>query len=181
MIDSAESKRGQVGIALIIGTIGWAMVWGIGLVAVRSSASGNVGPVMLAYNLPITWLFCIMGAELLLATRKEGLKLWPFGVIWFAGLVLLYFRLIAKTLDVSGHMTWLSIMVVHSLLRRFPKWFTVVVVCFYIEAAVLNFGLFGSKSSAPAGMAVGAVMALLLAGLSFSAKRSDHGIENRVL
>jgi hypothetical protein len=118
-------------------------------------------PRALSYNAPIAFLFLVLAADLalLVSTRKSvRADLWTLA-IWALAFVLLFLRLGAKTLEVSGHMVWLPLLTAQSWLYGFPRWFVCVGVLSTLWALGLKILVFGGPSGVP-GTIVGALLAV---------------------
>lgn len=154
-----------------------AIVFGVPLSAalwwlyIRLRTEADLGYVTselgLWYNVPITTIFIITGLELVFSTadhwrRGQFHENFNYWLIWTLGFCQLYLRLITESINVSGHMTWLTLLVTQAILRKFPKWFIAVVVLAWLDAAYFNFYLFVSSSSGINGVVLGMVLSGLL-------------------
>lgn len=124
----------------------------------------------LVYNAPIALLFLVLAAEVAICFINQGVRRTlaergPMVALWLVGLVLLFLRLGTPRIEVSGHMVWLPMLTVQSLLLRFPAWLTGVGVAGTLIAAWLKFAVFRGPSGVP-GLLVGTTLALLLVILS---------------
>ena len=122
-----------------------------------------------AYNAPIAFVFLVVVARMLLDGVRSGLAgfLRAHGgtlVVWTIGFAVLYFRLIAKNVEISGHMAWLPLLTTQAWLAGFPAWFIIVGVLSTVEALYLKLTVFGGPSGIP-GTVVGLVLAATLVGL----------------
>jgi hypothetical protein len=108
---------------------------GIGLCAwslllTAALARGRAIPwFSISYNLPITLAFaslCSHMAQRAIALgRREAITAYgPIALVWLAGAILLFMRLVTKSIDVSGHMSWALLMGVQCFVERLPIWFT---------------------------------------------------------
>jgi hypothetical protein len=120
------------------------------------------------YNLPISvagiglcahegWMARRLGVRRYL--REHG----PVMVVWGLGLVVLYLRLITKSVDVSGHMTWALIMGAQCLAYRLPGWFCALAVLVFLQVLGLKLLLLGGWS-VYWGLLVGGALGALMWG-----------------
>ena len=82
---------------------------------------------------------------------------------WLIGAGLLFLRLIAKSIDVSGHMTWAILMGVQCLAHGAPRWFTVLAWCVVLQVLLLKLCVLGGHSGAWGLLAGGTLGVTLLA------------------
>lgn len=152
-------------LALLIGGVAW-------LACIVAYASALVlrgrpdAPTVLLYNGPIAFVFLVLAAHFVVQMYPVGCtsfaraRLWTL-LIWFAGLVVLYLRLVAKSLEVSGHLAWLPLLTTQSVLSGFPPWFSVLAGLAGFGALYMKVALFRGPSGVP-GAVVGLMLALAL-------------------
>lgn len=155
--------------ALAIGAAAWTGL--MGLYAAALFLTGRTDVVRaLAYNAPIAFLFLVIVARL--AIESVRLDPGPFirantgaFAVWAIGFVVLYLRLVSKTLEVSGHMVWLPLLTAHAWVLGLPMWVLGVGIAATLSTAYLKFAVFQGPSGGP-GLLVGLVlmMALLVTG-----------------
>lgn len=122
-----------------------------------------LSPPGLAYNIPITLVFLVLAADLAVATCKRGFRSqFPYLIVWGIGLLLLVLRVGFDAIPVSGHMTWLVLMVTHCILRGLPRWLTCLAFLTLLQAAYFNFVLFPQQVSGAWGLVAGLVLSSLL-------------------
>lgn len=135
-------------------------------------------PLGLAYNLPITFVFLVLSMELIWSSYSESLRNnLPFLIVWLFGLLLLLLRVGFEILPVSGHLSWLVLMVVHSYLRPLPVWFTALIIAVLCEAAFINFVLFPQRVSGGCGIITGILLATVLYVLKAKLTRSSSATQ----
>jgi hypothetical protein len=132
----------------------------------------------LLYNIPISFAFFVLCWDMLLSflhvSFLEGLKSnMPYLVVWTVGLGVLYFRLFAGTVNISGHMTWLIVMPVHGYLRKLPTCFILMILLITIKAAYFNFILFASSESGIYGVCSGLCLSFVLVVLNYSINKKQ--------
>ena len=129
---------------LLLGAAICAGAWCLLLIA--SHARGRAIPwFSVSYNLPISLAFAALCAHmavsaLALGRRRAIAAYGPIALVWCAGAALLFMRLVTKSIDVSGHMSWAMLMGVQCFVERLPRWFTAFV--WLIAAHVLFLKLF---------------------------------------
>jgi hypothetical protein len=162
-------------LALVIGGVSWLVCIGAYLGALVLRSRLDV-PTVLLYNAPIAFVFLVLFAHLAVQAYRLGLttfvrlRHWTL-LIWLAGGVVLYLRLVAKNLEVSGHMAWLPLLTVQSVLSGFPMWFSIVAGFATITALYMKMALFRGPSGVP-----GTVVGLILAcALVVAARRQGSG------
>jgi hypothetical protein len=133
-----ERQGGPEFDGLWAGVIAAMVAWG-GMIAwlwMRGHAGSGFS---VFYNLPISVLFIGLLAHEGWMCRTQGARVYlkrhaPVVIVWVLGFVVLYLRLIAKSVDVSGHMTWALIMAAQCYAYRLPGWFCALVagVCLQV-------------------------------------------------
>ncbi len=126
---------------------------------------------MLSYNMPITMAFSGLvvhdALAMYAAGGRRGLTLYgPIGAVWCLGGVLLFLRLVTKSIDVSGHMSWAILMATQSWVEDLPTWFRAVMVLIGVHVLLLKLFVLGGHSGQNGVMAGG-----VLAGLLWMATR----------
>ncbi len=121
----------------------------------------------LFYNIPFSYIFCILSLELLLSSltppiRRNIQANLSFGIIWLLGFAQLYFRLVEGSINISGHMTWLSIMVTQCYLKGCSPGLKLAAIVVWLQAAYYNFYLFPSSAGGLNGVVLGIVLSALL-------------------
>ncbi len=121
---------------------------------------------LLAYNLPMFFIFVVLAADLLWRAWRLGLGsfLAEHGgtvLAWAIGFVILYCRLVEKSLVASGHMSWLPMLTVQAYLYDFPKWFVGFSAAFTLLCLLLKLTVMGARSGIE-GTAIGLVLAALV-------------------
>jgi hypothetical protein len=159
-------------LALAIGsivTVALGVIYGVGLVA-----KGRPDAVRaLLYNLPIAFVFLVIGTCLTIRVIRMGLPRFLTReagsvLLWIVGFGVLYLRLVSKELEVSGHLAWLPMLTVQAWLLGLPGWFVAVGVGATASAAYLKFMVFQGPSGGP-GLAIG----VALAGAIYLASRRN--------
>jgi hypothetical protein len=162
-------------LALLIGGIAWLMGVGAyaGALVLRSRADAATA---LLYNAPIAFVFLVLLAHLAVQAYRVGFtrfaraELWTL-LIWALGGVVLYLRLVARSLEVSGHMAWLPLLTVQSVLSGFPVWFSIFAGLATVGALYMKIEQFRGPSGLP-----GAVVGLMLAlALVLASRRPGSG------
>jgi hypothetical protein len=157
---------------MIMGGAAWIGL--LGLFILRGQA---IPWTSVRYNVPITLVFAGLTAHIAysavrLGPRRFGAAYWPIGLVWLAGAVLLYFRLVAKSADVSGHMAWSVLMGIQCVLQRLPLWFTAAAWAVVLQVIVLKFLVYGGYNGHK-----GLVAGLLLAGAAWIATRGRADVK----
>ena len=81
-----------------------------------------------------------------LGTRAAIRRYGPIGTVWLAGGLLLFLRLVTKSIDVSGHMSWAILMGAQCSIERLPGWFTLFVSAVGIHVLLLKLLVLGGNS-----------------------------------
>ena len=153
-------------LALIGGTILWEILALMYVNELLASGRPDMG-LALAYNLPVFFLFLVVASALAIRLGRLGPSRFVrthFAalLIWGIGLLVLYLRLVAKTVEISGHLAWLPLLTVQTWVLGLPSWVGAVGVAATLSAAYLKFAVFQGPSGAP-GLMVGLVLAGALA------------------
>ncbi len=125
----------------------------------------SVSPAGLVYNIPIFIVFTLVMWELLTSLkwdRKVLLGISPYLIIWVLIFILLYFRVIQKSIPISGHITSLTLMISQGVLRKYPTWLMGIVALVFLEAIYFNFWLFPSAKTGIYGLVTGSTLAFIL-------------------
>ena len=154
---------------LALGGMAWIVVVCFYAVGLATRGRADIFTA-LAYNAPIALFFLVLAAEFVVHVFHVGL---PAGVrdrgpllaIWLIGFVVLYLRLAAKSVEISGHLTWLPVLTAQSWALGFPAWFTGLGVLSTLTALGLKLVVFRGPSGIP-GILVGMLLAMALLVLS---------------
>jgi hypothetical protein len=152
-------------LALLIGGVAWLVCIGAYASALVLKSRSDATTVLL-YNGPIAFVFLVLVAHLGVQAYRLGFTAfartsqWTL-LIWFVGFVVLYLRLVAKSLEVSGHLAWLPLLTAQSMLSGFPPWFSIFAGLATLGALYMKVALFRGPSGVP-GAVVGLVLALAL-------------------
>jgi len=157
-------------LSLWLGAALWTFVmatYGIGLMT-----KGRAGAATsFLYNAPVAFLFSVLCVYLLLQVGRLGV--FDFGrsyggtvLVWFAGLCVLYLRLVSRSLEVSGHLAWLPMLTLQAWLLGFPIWLVATGGGATLLAAYMKFAVFRGPSGVP-----GLITGALLAGSLFLLQR----------
>ena len=124
----------------------------------------------LAWNGPISLVFLVLAWDAVLGAFVLPFRafLRTYGavmLVWSVGFLLLYLRLVLKSVDISGHMAWCVVMLTQTIVLGMPRWFTVVAALVLFEVAYFKFAILGGPSGT-SGLVVGLGLATLLAVLS---------------
>lgn len=151
--------------ALLIGGAAWLLGFGVYAAALFLTGRPDAATALL-YNGPIALVFLVHAAHLAVQTHRLGFsafakaRLWTL-ITWLVGGSVLYFRLVAKSLEVSGHMAWLPLLTAQSVLSGFPPWFSILAALGTVAAFYMKIALFRGPSGVP-GLVVGVILALAL-------------------
>ncbi|HJU43791.1 MAG TPA: hypothetical protein VJ691_13280 [Vicinamibacterales bacterium] len=89
--------------------------------------------------------------------------------VWIVGFIVLFLRLVAKNVEISGHMTWLPIHTAQSLVLKMPAWFIGVAAASTVAAIWQKFVEFRGPSGLPGLMlGVGLALAILAANAQWN-------------
>ena len=154
-------------LSLLCGFINTVVVWILFWFFRDNYTCWSATPMGLLYNVPISFPFFVLCWDMIFSFRHvtflEGLrKNTAYVVIWIVGLIVLYLRLVTRTSNISGHMTWLMVMPVHSYLRKFPISFILLIFLITVQAGYFNFALFPSGRSGLCGVCFGFLLSCLL-------------------
>jgi hypothetical protein len=143
-----------------------AAAW-IALMALAAVRGRQVPAFSVVYNLPITLVFGALGLDLAIRAADVGVRRalithGPVITVWSAGAVLLFLRLITRSIDVSGHMTWALVMATQCLVEGAPRWFTVFAWCIVFQVLLLKLFVLGGQSGAWGLLAGGLLSAALV-------------------
>jgi hypothetical protein len=158
------SKSARLVAGIAIAGVAWT------LLAVISQARGHPIPwSSVSYNLPITVAFAGLLTHMLLSAaalgRSQALRAYgPIAVVWVAGGILLFLRLVTRSIDVSGHMSWALLMGVQCLIERLPAWFAGFVWLTAAEILLLKLFVLGGQSGQNGLLAGGLLAATLWLG-----------------
>ena len=162
-------------LALLIGGVAWLLCIAAYATALVLRNRSDATTVLL-YNGPIAFVFLVLVAHLAVQAYRRGFTAfvrtsrWTL-LIWFVGFVVLYLRLVAKNLEVSGHMAWLPLLTAQSVLSGFPPWFSIIAGLATLGAFYMKVALFRGPSGVP-GVVVGLGLALALV---FVSRRQGSG------
>ena len=141
--------------------VAWALLLSVSYIRARP-----VPWFSISYNLPITLAFAGLVTHVVLSAvalgRPRAISAYgPIALVWCGGAVLLFLRLVTKSIDVSGHMTWAILMGVHCLVERLPAWFTSFVWLIAIQVLLLKLLVLGGQSG-QYGLLAGGVLGVTL-------------------
>jgi hypothetical protein len=153
------------GHALVVGMALGAGAWVV-LLLVATARGRTIAPFSLAYNVPITLAFGALAFDILVRVATLGRARFirehaGLAAAWAIGAVVLALRLFAKSIDVSGHMSWSLLMGVQCVVESAPRWFTVFVSAIVIEVVFLKAFVLGGHSGvwgALAGLVLGGIL-----------------------
>jgi hypothetical protein len=145
---------------------GGGTAWLVGIVAYAASlmAKERLDALLaLLYNAPVAFLFLVLLTHMGVRAAHLGFTRFVrvFGgtlALWAVGAVILYLRLVAKTIEVSGHMVWLPLLTVQTWLQGFPSWVVILGVLSTVGALYLKLAVFQGPSGVP-GLVAGALLA----------------------
>lgn len=132
------------------GVIAACVAW-VGMVVwLRMRGHGDAA-FSVFYNLPISVAFLGLCAHEVWMARTLGMRRYlrehaPVLMVWALGFVVLYLRLISKSVDVSGHMTWALIMAGQCAAYRLPGWFCALVGLVALQVLGLKMFVLGGVS-----------------------------------
>lgn len=175
--DAINAVTTRVRWALVIGGSVWllgAVAYVAALIRQRPEDAG----IAFLYNAPIAFLFLVLLTFMALEVIRLGVPTFvrEHGAVialWLAGGVILYLRLISKSIEVSGHMAWLPLLTVQLWVFRFPTWVIVIGAAATASAIYLKFALFRGPSGVP-GIIAGAIFALALVALTRARRTAGH-------
>jgi hypothetical protein len=143
--------------------VAWVAVLAMAAVRGRSVPWFSIG-----YNLPITLAFGAFATNLVVVAFTLGGRRFlslhgPVILVWSLGAMVLFLRLVTKSIDVSGHMAWAVLMSVQCVVENMPRWFTAFVWCIAVQILLLKAFVLGGRSGAW-GLLAGVVLSVVLAG-----------------
>lgn len=149
--------------------LAWIVIW---FLILDHSDGWSNKPSGLFYNIPIFIPFLILAWQMIFSAHANGFKKsiqsnQSFVLIWIIGFILLYLRLGLQIIEISGHMTWVVLMLTHSYIKRLPWEFIAFVVLIALHAGYYNFFVFSSKISGLNGILMGSLLSLILFGLEY--------------
>ena len=166
MLKVIKPAQDRFGISFLLGLLSTAAFWCLFYMLTRSSQEWATSLLGYTYNIPVSFLFSVLAFELLFSLRSAPLHLnLAYLLVWMIGLVQLLLRLGFQVVPISGHLSWLTMMLVHSWRRRLPYWFSGLVGLVLVQACYFNFVLFSQRVSGRNGLLFGLVLILLLVGL----------------
>ena len=155
------TKTARLLVGVSLGAVAWALLLTVSLVRGRP-----VPWFSISYNVPITLAFAGLASHVVLSAAALGGQraksaYGPIALVWCGGAVLLFLRLVTKSIDVSGHMSWAILMGVQCLVERLPAWFTSFVWLIAIHVLLLKLLVLGGQSG-QYGLLAGAVLGVTL-------------------
>ncbi len=164
-------------ISLAAGTALAAGVWLVLLLVVLPGRGRFAStPLGLAYDVPISLVFAVLAVEILLSLRALPLQEnAPYLIVWTLGLAQLVLRVGLDAIEVSGHMTWLVLMLTHVVLRGLPRWFLAAVAAVFLQCAAINFFVFPRAASGVNGLLLGAALSAVCVALRAWLRRAPAG------
>lgn len=141
----------------------WVLFWFLG----NEHTGWSTTSAGFFYNIPISFPFFVLCWDMIFSfhhvTILEGLRHnTAYVVVWIVGLFILYLRIEARVIHISGHMTWLVLMPVYSYLRKLPLSFVLFILFITAQAGYFNFVVFPSKKSGVGGICCGFLLSCLL-------------------
>ncbi len=135
--------------------------------------------VALVYNAPVASLFLVSLAYLVVQGVRGGLSAALRAhagtlLIWTVGFVVLYLRLVSKSVEVSGHLTWLPMLTAQLWVWRFPTAVVAFGACSALVAVYLKMAVFQGPSGIP-GLVAG--LSLATGVLILSRMREHRAVE----
>jgi hypothetical protein len=167
-------------LSVLFGFISTLLVWTIFQIFIGNRAGWSASPMGLLYNIPVSFAFFVLCWDILQSFRHVGFldglrNNMPYLVVWTVGLSVLYIRLFAETVNISGHLTWLMVMPVHAYLRKLPTGFILLILLITIKSAYFNFILFNSSESGIYGVCAGLCLSCILVVLNYLIKKKVVG------
>ena len=167
------------GARLLVGITLAAAAWAL-LLALSHARARRVPWFTISYNLPITLAFAGLVSHGVLSAIRLGKQraisaYGPIALVWCAGAVLLFLRLVTKSIDVSGHMSWAILMGVQCLVERLPFWFTCSVWVMALHVLFLKLFVLGGQSGQNGLLAGGVLGATLWLGTRSYWAANDDG------
>jgi hypothetical protein len=135
---------------LLVGVTIAAFAWVV-LIFLSVARGRPLSWFSVSYNLPITLAFSGLLAHGVLSAFGLGSRLaihayGPIALVWCAGGVVLFLRLVTQSIDVSGHMSWAILMAVQCTVERLPIWFTALVWLIAAHVLLLKLFVLGGQS-----------------------------------
>ena len=151
--------------SVVLGGVASILIIGVYVAGLLANERADVFRALL-YNAPIAFLFLVLAAEATLRVfavgpRRALAERSAIAMVWLLGAIILYLRLVSRSVEISGHMVWLPLLVAHAFVLGFPRWFMAIAVLAFVVAAWLKFAVFRGPSGAP-GLIIGAVLSLAL-------------------
>ncbi len=161
VISWGQREGGPGSEGLVAGVVAALIAWAGMLVWLAMRKHQGTG-FSIFYNMPISVAFIGLCAHEMWMCRELGVRRYvrehaPVMAVWCAGLVVLYLRLITKSVDVSGHMTWALVMMAQCYCYRLPGWFCMLVGAVFLQVLGLKLFLLGGWSGYW-GMLVGGIL-----------------------
>lgn len=152
-------------LALVVGSVAWVGVAGLYTAGLLAKGRTDIARGLL-YNLPIAFLFLVLATHLVIGAVRLGPLRFGKGhagilLVWALGGLVLYLRLISKSLEVSGHLAWLPLLTAQAWTLGLPVWLIGFGAAATLSAAYLKFVVFQGPSGGP-GLVVGLLLATVL-------------------
>ncbi len=146
---------------LLLGCLAWC-----GMAALLLVRGKSIPWFSFWYNMPITLVFGSMALHLAasaLHPPRPHLLARHAGVIvaWTLGATVLWFRLVSKSIDISGHMCWAVLLGIQCHVFGLPWWFIIIVWAVATQVLLLKLLVLGG-SSGQSGLVAGLVLGALL-------------------
>jgi hypothetical protein len=156
------ARRTMVNSTGLAAGIALASVAWLGMAILLLFRQGPFPWFLIAYNVPITLVFAGLVVQMVwTGTRLERSQIIssyaPLGMVWLIGGAVLFFRLVTKSIDVSGHMVWSVMMGVQCIVQRLPFWFTVAAWAVVLQVLLLKLFVIGGHSGQK-GIVVGVLL-----------------------
>jgi hypothetical protein len=140
-----------------------ACAW-VGLLSLHVLRTRPIPWSSVTYNVPITLVFSglllyIALDVLVLGPRRFLAAYAPLGVVWGLGVLVLYLRLVTRSTEISGHMSWSVVMGVQCAAQHMPAWFVASSWLVVLHIAFLKFVAWGGHSGHK-GLLVGAILGM---------------------
>ena len=173
-----RSKQSPLVLGMGVGVVAWLVLLVGLLLRGRKIAWFSVG-----YNLPITLAFLGLSAQMAATAHRLGARSFvrhqgTVIMVWALGALLLFLRLVTKSIDISGHMAWAILMGVQSWAQRLPGWFTLFVGAIAIQVLLLKLFYLGGQSGQGgmvAGICLGVAMWFAVRGRRSTGERGVSG------
>jgi hypothetical protein len=140
------STNMRLGVGMACAALAWLC-----LLATLVAWGREVPWFTVSYNVPITVAFAALVSHMAMSaygldTRAAIRRYGPIGTVWLAGGLLLFLRLVTKSIDVSGHMSWAILMGAQCFIERLPGWFTLFVTAVGVHVLLLKLLVLGGNS-----------------------------------